>query len=438
MKNWIGNFSPTPLWRLGIVSKQPRDQRTIELLRSMSSSSVLGALTRKLPPVYERVVLYSAAVNEHRRGEPATKTNDLAKGENMSRKNQVADGLTSVCVAWLLSFTNGVAAEAPFYQGKNLVVVEGREAGGTGSLRTQTAMKFVQKYLPGNPTIMYQYVPGGGGTAAANHMANIVRRDGLTIANIGTGVYSVIFGAPGVRYKLEDFVFLGSPVAGGPHTLLIRPSLQLDSVEKLKKYQGLRFGGRSVGHGTYTTDRLMAFVLELKDPRWVLGYNEDELNLALERGEADARSQSVPSVLKNRARFIDGGYSIPIIMRNTLGKGAEVAPEFPQGRPTLDQFADTELKRAVLNLHNNSRPGSAIFLVPKGIPEPALKALRDAFNRMWQDPQFIKEYERIADEPADHITGEEIHRALQAIPKDPKVFEVYKQLITNAPLPPGR
>lgn len=357
----------------------------------------------------------------------------------MSKKTALANcRLAWACMIGLLSVATGMAAEAPFYQGKNLVVVEGREPGGTGALRTQTAMKFAQKYLPGNPTVVYHYISGGGGIAAANHMANVVRRDGLTIANIGTEIYSVIFGAPAVRYKLEDFVFLGSPVAGGPHTLLIRPGLELDSVEKLKKYQGLRFGGRSVGHGTYTTDRLMAFILELKDPRWVLGYNDDELDLALERGEADARSQSVPSVLKKRAQYLDRGYSIPFIMRNTVGKGAEVAPGFPQGRPTLDQFADTELKRAVLDLHNNSRPGSAIFLAPKGIPEPALKALREAFNRMWQDPQFIKEYERIADEPADPITGDQIHRALQAIPKDPKVFEVYKQLITNAPLPPAR
>jgi hypothetical protein len=121
-----------------------------------------------------------------------------------------------------------------------------------------------------------------------------------------------------------------------------------------------------------------------------------------------------------------------------VGKGSEVVPEFPQGLPYLDQFADTQLKRAVLDLHNNSRPGSAIFLVAKGIPPMAEKALREAFNKLWQDPQFIKEYEQIADEPADPITGDQIHRALEAIPKDPKVFEVYKQLIGGAPLPRGR
>jgi hypothetical protein len=188
----------------------------------------------------------------------------------------------------------------------------------------------------------------------------------------------------------------------------------------------------------YIIDRLAAYVLELQEPRWILGYSDDEINIAVERGEADARSHNVHSLVRERDHWLKGDYTFPFVMRNTQGRGAEANPGFPQGRPAVEQYADTELKRAILRLHNGSRPGSSVFFTPKGIPAPALAALKEGFNKLWKDPEFLKEYERITGEPADPITGEEIEQAVAQIPKDPKVMEVYKQIIGGGPLPSSR
>lgn len=332
------------------------------------------------------------------------------------------------------------SGEAPFYQDKAITVVEGRAAGGTGSFRTQAVVKYLQKYLPGNPSFIYQHIAAGGGTAAANHLANIAKRDGFTIGNIGTGVYSAaIFGASGVRYKLDDFVFLGSASTGGPYMLVVRPALHLDTAEKLRTYKGLRFAQRSVGHTMYILDRMISFVLEINEPRWVLGYNDQEVEMAVQRGEADARSTNLNSFLRDTPHWLKEGFTVPIVMRNTKGRGAEFVPAFPQQKVAhLDQFLDTELKRAVVRLHDSSRPGSSVFMVAKGIPEPALKALREAFDKVWKDPQFGEEYKKLTGEPTDPITGEEIHQVLERMPKDPKIMEVYKQIIGAGPLPPAR
>jgi hypothetical protein len=77
-------------------------------------------------------------------------------------------------------------------------------------------------------------------------------------------------------------------------------------------------------------------------------------------------------------------------------------------------------------------------MVAKGIPGPALKALNDAFDRLWKDPQFAEEYKKLSGEPTDPITGLEIQQVLDRMPKEPKVMEVYKQIITAGPLPPAR
>jgi hypothetical protein len=343
--------------------------------------------------------------------------------------------------AALVAFVHGrgSAAEAPFYQGKTMTIIEGRAAGGTGSLRVQVAVKYLLKYLPGNPAVAYQYMAGGGGTAAANHLANAARRDGLTIGNIGTSVHSnAIFGAPGVHYKLDDFAFLGSPTAGNAYALVIRSGLNLDTVEKLKAYKGLRFGNRSVGHAMYIGDRLTAFILELQDPRWILGYNDQEINLALERGEADAKIAGIPGFVRENMNWLKQGFTVPVVVKNVKGQGAELTPTFPQNRPSLDQYADTELKRAVIRLHHSSRPGSSIFMAHRGIPEPALAALKEAFDKVWRDPQFAEEYLQLTKEPLDPITGEEMEEILRQMPRDPKVMDTYKLIIGGGPLPPAR
>lgn len=344
-----------------------------------------------------------------------------------------------VSLALCIVIFSSVATASPFYQGKTLTVLQGRSPGGTGDLRTRAVIKYLKKHLAGNPTIVSKYRPGGGGTGAANLLANTVKGDGFTIANIGVSIYSnAILGGRGVRFKLDDFVSFGSAYAGGPRTLLIRAGLGLDSVEKLKTYRGLRFANRSVGHSTYIFDRMFAFVLDLQEPKWILGYSSREIGPAIERGEADAQVQSIYTLLRRTPHWLKKGFSFPVIVKNLKGKGVESIPQFPQDTPTLDQYADTELKRGVMRFYFSSNPGTSAFLAPRGIPDAALKALKEAFDKIWKDPLFPGDYKRMTGEPADPVTGDEMDRALQRIPKDPKVMKVYKRLIGGGPLPPSK
>lgn len=349
--------------------------------------------------------------------------------------------MTSFLLATVLGlvfcFGPAMAGEAPFYQGKTITIIAVDQPGGTGDLRTRAVTQFLQKYLPGNPNIVMQYIPND--VLAANTLASTTKRDGLTLGRLNSSVYAnAIFGAEGSRYKLSDFSYFGGAEAGGPYLLIIRPGLGIDSVEKLKAYRGLRFANRNVGHTMYILDRMMAFTLELKEPKWILGYNSQEIRLAMERGEADAQSNSIPSFMRGTQHWLKEGFAIPLIMKNIKGRGADVAPGFPQDRPSLDQFTDTEFKKAVLRFHNSIRPSGTVFVAPKGIPEPALKALREGFNKVWSDPQFAAEFNRITKEEPDPVTGEEVERVLEQAPKDPKVMEAYKQIIGAGPLPSSR
>jgi tripartite-type tricarboxylate transporter receptor subunit TctC len=356
----------------------------------------------------------------------------------MVKKRLILGALAIFAGLFAAAGAKGVAAETPYYQGKTITILEGRSPGGTGSIKTQTALKFVLKYLPGNPSVVYQFMPGAGGISAVNHVIHVAPRDGLTIGGVSSAIVSsVITGAPGIRFRLEDIRWLGTGSPGSPTGLVIRPELGIDSIEKLKAHNGLRFAQRSVGHTMYIRDRLAAFVLELKDPKWILGYGSQEIPLALERGEADAQSGGIPGLMRDVPHWFKQGFTAPVVLRNPKGEGAERYPGFPQGRPGVDQFADTEVKKAMLRIYDATNLGSAFF-VSKEIPAPALKALNEAFSRAWKDPQFAEEHLRLTQEAADPISGDELHQLLAQVPKDPKTIEAYKQLVGGGPLPPIR
>jgi tripartite-type tricarboxylate transporter receptor subunit TctC len=358
----------------------------------------------------------------------------------INRRLKNAGGILSSLAFAVIFHNYCMAAETPYYyRGKTITILEGRAAGGTGSLRTRAGVKHLVKYLPGQPSTFFQYNPTAGGVGAANQIAHLSKQDGLTIGNVSSGVFSsAIFDAPQVRYKLDDFVFLGAGNPGNPTTLIIRPGLRLDSIKKLKAHSGLRFANRSIGHSMYVRDRLVSFVLDLKNPQWILGYAEAEINLAVERSEADAMMAGIPGFLREVKHWLKEGFTVPITLKNAKGVGPETYPEFPQGRPTLDQYTETEMKKAILRLYNAANIGGSIFFVHKNIPAAALKALKDAFDRVWKDPQFVEEYEHMTSEKADPMSADDFSELLRQMPRDPKVIETYKQLLGAGPVPPGK
>ena len=144
-------------------------------------------------------------------------------------------------------------SQAPFYQGKTITIIHGRAAGGSGDLRVRAVIPFLQKYIPGNPTFVHEYMDGGGGRKAANHIFAISRTDGLVIGNVGGGVVAnAILGEQGVQYDLDKLPFIGSPYSATHYLFVTRREAGLRNLEKLRSTAGLRIGAQSVGHTNYT------------------------------------------------------------------------------------------------------------------------------------------------------------------------------------------
>jgi len=96
--------------------------------------------------------------------------------------------LAAVALIFFSPGSPAVHAQESFFKGKTITIVQGRDPGGTGDMRVRATLPFLQKYIPGNPTIVSEFMPGGGSRKAANYVYKSARPDGLTIGNLGLGM----------------------------------------------------------------------------------------------------------------------------------------------------------------------------------------------------------------------------------------------------------
>ena len=80
-------------------------------------------------------------------------------------------------------------AQAPFYQGKTITIIVGYLAGDGYDIWARLLVAHMGKHIPGNPGMIAQNMPGAGSMIAANHVYNVAKPDGLTMASIGPSLY---------------------------------------------------------------------------------------------------------------------------------------------------------------------------------------------------------------------------------------------------------
>jgi tripartite-type tricarboxylate transporter receptor subunit TctC len=326
-------------------------------------------------------------------------------------------------------------AQAPFYQGKTLTVINGNEPGGTADQRMRAVLPFFKKHIPGAPTVVAEYMPGGGGRKVANHIYSAARPDGLTMAfPPGSFVTYAIFKETGVNYEVQKLIFVGSPESATQYVFLTRKEAGLPSLEKLRTATGVRIGAQSVGHTIYIVGRLFAHVLRLKDPKFITGYSGPELDLVLTRGEIDGRANIPDTILKRSPEFIKKG-TVDFHAILEIPKGDKHS-QFKH-LPELSDIAPTDLDRQVLTLFRSLRLVGSPFVLPPGTPKERVEVLREAFRKIIADPEFRSEFNKLVGDDPTPLTGEAMEKAINELPIAQSVIDFFKQISGSGPLPRG-
>jgi tripartite-type tricarboxylate transporter receptor subunit TctC len=350
------------------------------------------------------------------------------------RLQTIAFTVSLLLVRWIVLVPMALA-QTPYYEGKNLLLLSGTDAGGAGDLRTRAVIPVLKKHIPGHPAIVVQYMPGAGGRKAANHMYKSVRPDGLTVGAMITGmVQGTIFGEKDILYDLDKFIYLGSHARYAPYAFVTRKAAGFNSRETLIAARGVRIGAPSVGHSLYTMARLFAYMLDMKEPRLVTGYTPREIDIALERNEVDARVSILDSLLTRNAHWLDKDL-VHVHATIDIPKGFKHPDTRLAKLPEVESFARSNQDRRLIQLFRGVRDTGQPFVFAPGTPPEQVKILREAIRRALADQEYIKGYEKLTSEPAMTLTWEEFETQLRELPREAETIDLFKRLSGPAPLP---
>jgi hypothetical protein len=323
-------------------------------------------------------------------------------------------------------------SQSNFYQGKTIRIIHGRNAGGSGDLRVRAMVPFLQKYIPGNPTIIHEFMPGGGGRKTANYIFASAAPDGLTIGNTGGGmVASAVLGETGVQYDLDKLIFLGAPYSSTHYIFLTRRQAGARNLETLRSISGLRIGAQSVGHTIYNIGRVFAWVGSLKEPNFVSGYSTPERDAALMNGELDAYATADDHVTRNIEWVKNQQVDLHLMI--AVPKGLKHAQ---YQLPDLESFAKSETERKVIAMFRNLRLTGSPFFAPPGTPADRIDILAQAVTKTFKDPAFPNEYKKLVGDDPSPLFPEENQRAIRELPRDAETIGIFKKLAGPGPLPP--
>ena len=333
-------------------------------------------------------------------------------------------------------FMGGVAfPQTSFFQGKTVTIVQSSAPGGVGDMRTKAIVPFLHKYIPGNPTIVMEYMDGGGGRKAANHLYKSVRPDGLTIGRMSTPfVMHPILGESGVLYDIDKVSYLGTSYSGGYHIFLTRKEAGLDSREKLRAASGVRIGSQSVGHLIYISGRMFTYLMGLKQPKFVTGYNSPELDIAIEQGEIDGRTTVADSLLHEKPQWVDKGLmdfhgiiEIPKGRKHSHRRFAELSD--------IESFARSDMDRKLVAMYRTFVGSGNPYILSPGTPKDRVQILQEAMRKTYRDPEFFKEYKKLSGLEAEPQMPEELEQTIRDMPRDREAVDLFKKLTGPDPLP---
>jgi tripartite-type tricarboxylate transporter receptor subunit TctC len=336
-------------------------------------------------------------------------------------------------MALILSLPSSAFSQAPFYQGKTITLIQATSPGGTSDMMVRAAVPYLKKYIPGEPTLVSEYMPGAGGIKAVNHIFKNVRPDGLTIGNVGGGLVSnAVLGETGVLYDINKLIYLGSPHSHYHWVFMTRRESSLVNLDALRSATGVRIGAQSVGHSVYIVGRLFAYLMGLKEPKFVVGYSGPEVDLALARGEVDARINNADTLLKRNPEWLAKGViDLHAIMEVPKGNKH---PDFA-GLPEVEDFAKSERERKVLAMLRAFRQVGSPYILPPGTPKEQVNILQQAIAKTFNDPGFHSEYKKLTGDEATPLLPEQMDRAIKELPREQEIVELFKKIAGAGPLP---
>ena len=306
-------------------------------------------------------------------------------------------------------------AVADFYKGKQVNVIVGYGPGGGYDVYTRLLLRHMPRYVPGNPTMVVQNMPGAGSLRAANFLGNAASRDGLTLGVIGApAALEPMFGNADAKFETGGFAWLGNMIrdtaaCGTWHNSGIT---SLDQIINAKT--DIVFGASGAGSYGNQHAQILKSMLGAK-LRVITGFTGiKDIGLALERGEVQAACALALSTAK--ATFDGNVKRGELKFLVQFGKGQDVA--YFGGAPNFYKMIKTEEQRQIADLFFGQSEIARPLIGPPGLQPVFVAALRKAMADAVADKAFLAEAEK-AGLDIDFVSGEETAQSFADFAKTP-------------------
>jgi len=310
---------------------------------------------------------------------------------------------------------SGAWAQSPadFYKGKNIDLQIGYSVGGGYDVYARLIARYLGKHIPGNPTVVPRNMEGAASIRLANWIYNGAPKDGTAIGAVSRGAaFDPLLGSTAAQFDASKYNWIGS--ANDEVSLCVALSSSgVNTIEDVMTKQ-LNIGSTGVEDDTYQFPAVMNGVVGTKF-KMITGYpGGNDVSLAMERNEVQGRcGWSWSSLKATRLDWVQSK-KINLLVQMSLAKH----PDLPDV-PLVTDLAKTDEQRAIFKLIFARQVMGRPYMMPPGVPQDRVEAVRKAFMETLADPDFLAEANKGKLEITP-VSGDKIQKLVEEIYKTPK------------------
>jgi tripartite-type tricarboxylate transporter receptor subunit TctC len=325
--------------------------------------------------------------------------------------------LTSLVAFGFLAAVLGAPAQAQtpaeFYKGKTIRLIVPAAAGDSYDTEGRLIARHLTKYVPGNPTIVPENMPGASGRNAASYIANVAPKDGTVLALVQQSVVlAQAMRQTGINFDSAKLNWIGTPSA--PISVLaVWHTAGVRTIEEAKQKE-VTIGATTTAGNNFVYPKLIKEFVGAKF-KIITGYpGGSPIDIAMERGEVQGRGSNPWNNYKlAHPHWISEGKLIALVQMS-----ANKHPELPDV-PRLIDLAPGEEARQIFELMSVAADIGRPMVTSPGVPADRVKALREAFAATMQDAEFQKEAAKL-NVDIDPTIGEDLQKLVERVLATPQ------------------
>jgi tripartite-type tricarboxylate transporter receptor subunit TctC len=275
-----------------------------------------------------------------------------------------------------------------FYRGKQITFIVGSDPGGGYDALARLVARHIGQFIPGNPNVIVENQPGAGSMLMSNRIYNIAPQDGTVIGLVQRGVLiAELTHQGGAQFQIDKFNWIGN-VSTETAVVVSWHATPFKKIEDTFENE-MVVGGTGPTSDSEASARMMNETMHTR-LKIVSGYpGTADVLLAMERGEVQGFEWSW-SELKGRHPELLRDHAVNLLVQGVVARD----PELPDVPRALDYIKDP-IDRQVAELYYTMKGVARPILAGSHVPPERVAALRQAFDAMSTDADFLADAKRL-------------------------------------------